>query len=166
MSDTMLKLQLLARAEMALAQIRAQRAGARSAGFAVALVFGLLGLGMLNLAGYHALTPRLGPDGAALAVALVDMAVAALVLLLSRRAGPGEREEQLAREIRDLAYAELNSDLERVKAEIRQIGDDVRGIRSGFVSVAGSAATTLGPLVGMLVKAVKKRQRRDDAAGG
>ncbi|HEB95904.1 MAG TPA: hypothetical protein ENI96_05680 [Sedimenticola thiotaurini] len=158
MSDTMLKLQLLARAEVALAQIRAQRAGSRSALFAVALVFGLLGLGMLNLAGYHALTPRYGPAAAALVVALGDMVVAVVVLLLSRRAGPGEREEQMAREMRDFAYAQLNSDIEQAKAQILQVTEDVRGIRSSFVSVAGSAATTLGPLVGMLVNAVKKKR--------
>lgn len=158
MSDTMLKLQILARSEMALAQIRTQRAGSRSALFAVALVFGLLGLGMLNLAGYHALSPAYGPALAALVVALADMAIAGVVLLLSRHAGPGESEERLAREMRDLAYAELNSDFDQIKAEIRQITEDVRGIRSSFLSVAGSAATTLGPLVGMLVKAVKKKR--------
>jgi len=159
MSNAMLKLQILARSEMALAQLRAQRAGTRSALFTVALVFGLLALGMLNLAGYHALTPALGPALAALAVSLANAALAVIILLVSRRAGPGENDEKLAREMRDLAYAELGADVEHVKAEIRQITEDVRGIRSSFTSIAGGAVSTLGPLVGLLINSLKKKRK-------
>ena len=45
MTDPVLKLQILARAEMALARIHTRRAANRGAYFAVALVLALLGLG-------------------------------------------------------------------------------------------------------------------------
>jgi len=160
MSNAMLKLQILARSEMALAQLRAQRAGSRSVLFTVALVFGLLALGMLNLAGYQALTPRLGAALAALVVSVADLATAVVIVLVARHAGPDEDDEKLAREMRDLAYAELGADLERVKAEIRQVTDDVRGIRSSFTSIAGGAASTLGPLVGLLINTLKKKKEQ------
>jgi len=155
----MLKLQILARSEMALAQLRAQRAGTRSALFAIALVFGLLALGMLNIAGYYALTPMLGSAMAALVISLVDATLAGIVLLVSLRAGPDENDEKLAREMRDLAYAELGADVEHVKAEIMQITEDVRGIRSNFSSIAGGAVSTLGPLVGLLLNSMKKKKK-------
>ena len=46
MSETMMKLQIIARSEIALAQINSRRMASRSAFFAVALVFLLLGLAL------------------------------------------------------------------------------------------------------------------------
>ena len=50
----MQKLRILARAEIALARIRAQRTGYQAALFAVAALFALFGLVLLNLAAYQA----------------------------------------------------------------------------------------------------------------
>ncbi len=156
MSDPVLKLQILVRAELALAQIHARRAAARSAFFSVAMVFLLLGLAMMTLALYHALTPSMGPAWAAFVVALIDTFIAIIVILIAKRAGPAESEEALAREIRDMAYTELSADIEHVKSQLRQITDDVKRIRSGFASMTSGAVGALGPLVSMLIKAVKR----------
>ena len=158
MSDTMLKLQILVRAELALAGIQGRRAGARSAYFAVALVFLLLGLGMLTVAAYQALLPRMGPAGAALTVALADIAIGIVVALVARRAGPSENEEKLAREIREMAYAELSGDIDQVKNEFNDIAAEVRRIRSGITSFTGGAAGAIGPVLNLLVKAIKKKR--------
>ena len=48
MSDPMLKLQVLARSELALVQLRTRRTMTRAVMFVVAVVFALLGLGMIN----------------------------------------------------------------------------------------------------------------------
>lgn len=157
MSDSMLKLQILVRAELAISQIRARRAASRSALFLVAMIFALLGLGMLNLAGYHYLSTSVGPALAALLMALANSAIAVVVLLLSSKAGPSENEEKLAQEMRDLAYTELSNDIEQFKTELGQITADVRRIRSGFTSFAGGAASGIAPLLGMLIKAVKPK---------
>lgn len=156
MKDPILKLQILARAEMALAQIRAQRAGSRSALFGIAMVFALLGLGALNLAIYQALVPTQGPALAALILALLNALAAIVVMLFARKAGPGANEEKLAREMREMAYAELGADMEQVKNELAQITYDVRNIRSSFTSFTSSATSTLGPIMGLLLKAVKR----------
>ena len=53
MSDSIFKLQLLARSELSLTQIQARRATARSAYFGFALVLFLLGLALFNFAGFQ-----------------------------------------------------------------------------------------------------------------
>ncbi|MEA3412334.1 MAG: hypothetical protein U9R74_12450 [Pseudomonadota bacterium] len=156
MSDPVLKLQILARAEMALAQIRARRAASRSALFSVALLFGLLGLGMLNLAGFHALTPEHGPAMSAFLVSLANLALAIILILVAKGAGPSENEEKMAREMRDLAWNELSNDINQVKAGLTDVTSEVRRIRSGFTSFSGSAINSLGPVLGLLIKAVKR----------
>jgi hypothetical protein len=156
MSEPMLKLQIIARAEFALAEIRARRAASRSAFFAVALVFLLLGLAMMTLAVYHALAPHLGPAGAALTVALIDTIIGLFVVLAARRAGPSENEEKLAREIRDMAYTELNSDIQQVKNELNQLTGEVKRIRAGITSFTSGAVGTVGPLFSFLFKSLKR----------
>ena len=150
MSDPILKLQILARAEMALMRMQAQRVAVRLAFAVVATVFGLLGLGMFNLAGFHALSEGHGPAVAALFVALADTAVAVGVLLAARTAGPKESDEKLAREIRDLASKEIDRDVKRLEAEFEQIGADVRKIRSTVSSFSSTLTSTLGPLLSLL----------------
>jgi len=156
MSDFALKLQILARAEMALAQIHVQRAAGRSALFVVAMVFTLVGLGMLDIAAFYAMSPGFGPALAALFVALINIAAAGVVLLAARKAGPKENEEKLAREMRNLAYTEIDRDVEQVRAEIEKIAADVEKIRSSFASFSSAVSSTLTPLLALLGKTVKK----------
>jgi hypothetical protein len=151
-----MKLQILARAEIALAQIRTQRATGRTVLYAVAMIFGLLAMGMFNFAGFHALSPAHGPALAALYVALADVAIAVIVIIAAGKVGHRENDEKLATEVRDLAYAELNKDVEQVKEELGQIIDDVRGIRESFSSFSGAAMSTIAPLVKMIMGSVKK----------
>jgi hypothetical protein len=158
MADPIYRLQTLARAEMAVAQVHASRAASRGALFSVGMVFGLLAIGMLTLAGYNFLIPVVGEGVAALIVALVDTVLAVVVLLIARKAGPSENEEQLAREMRDLAYAEIGNDIERVKRDLERISSDVRSIRSGFMSTASTIASGVGPLLGLFAKSAKKKE--------
>jgi hypothetical protein len=158
MADPIYRLQTLARAEMAVAQVHASRAASRGALFSVGMVFGLLAIGMLTLAGYNFLIPVVGEGVAALIVALVDTVLAVVVLLIARKAGPSENEEQLAREMRDLAYAEIGNDIERVKRDLERISSDVRSIRSGFMSTASTIASGVGPLLGLFAKSAEKKE--------
>ena len=69
MSDSTFKLQLLVRAELALAKFHARRTLFRTAVIAAAMVFLLMGLGMLNFAAYLSLLDKVSPGVAALLVA-------------------------------------------------------------------------------------------------
>jgi len=144
MSDPVMKIQIIARAEMALLQIRAQRVAGRSTLFIVAIVLGLLALGMLDFAAFSAMAPSQGPALAALYMALANAGAAVLVIVAARKVGPSESHEKLALQIRDLAYTELNRDIEQVQAEVQETVAEVRRLRS---SVEG-----IGALVGLVGK--------------
>jgi fatty acid desaturase len=152
MTDPMLKLQILARAELALVQIRVQRLLRRSALLAAALVFALLGLGMFNFAAFYALSPALGPAVAAAILGLVDCVIVAVILMVALKTIPHQAEEKLACEIRELANTELNRDIDKVKAEVSQITEDVRSISTGITATVN----TLFPALRLLIKALKK----------
>jgi hypothetical protein len=155
MSDPVLKLQILARAELVLAQVRLQRAAKRVVLLSVAIVFALFGLGMFNFAGFYALSETQGPAVAALFVALSNLTVMVLLLLFARKVSPERNEERLAREIRELAHAEINRDVEQVRAELEQISADVNKIRSSIKAFSGTATNTLVPLMGTLTRVFK-----------
>ena len=157
MKDPINRLQTLARAEMAVAQMRANRFAARSAMASVAGIFGLLALGMVTLALFLWLKTVMSPAAAAGTVGLIDGALAVLCLLIGRNAGPSKNEEQLALEIRDMAYSELNNDIEEVKGELRVITEDLKAIRSGVSGFSRSFASIL-PLIGGLIGKSKKQK--------
>jgi len=162
MKDPVLKLQLLARTEMALGRIQARRAGTRITLSLIALVFVLLGLGMLNFSGYQAFAVRFSPAFSGLFIALIDIGVAVTIFILAGRTSSESNEEKMAKDIRDLAYSELNADVDALKAEFARVSSDVHRIRSGFSAFRGGAAGGLGgivPLLGLLTKAVKKNKK-------
>jgi hypothetical protein len=153
MSDSAFKLQLLVRAEIALAKIYARRSMLRAAFVAVALVFVLMALGMLNFAAYLGLLDKFTPGIAALLVASADVACAVIVFIIGRKAGPADSEEKMAQEIRDMAYTEVSKDVEDVKLKIEQLADEVKSIRTGVSTAIG----TIRFFVGLLSKAAKKK---------
>ena len=111
---------------------------------------------MATMALYFALEPRLGAPLAAFTVSMIDTVIGIIFILKARNAGPSENEEKLAREIRDMAYAELGQDIDKVNSEVDQITSDVKRIRSGFTSITSGAAGSLGPIISMLIKVAKR----------
>lgn len=163
MTDPIIKLQILARSEMALLRIQARRNAARTALFVVALLFALLALGMLNFAAYQALAVTQGPATAALLVALIDGVLALVVVIVSRGAGPHAEQEKMVRDMRDLAYNELSADFDEVTAGFTQVTEDVQRIRSGitsFTSGSSGLANNLAPILSLLIGAVKKVRKK------
>lgn len=128
MSDSIFKLQLLARSELALTQIHTRRAVTRSTYVAFALVLFLLGLGMFNFAAFLALEKSFSPAASALIVACANGALAVIVLILSKKAGPSDNEERMAREIREMAYKEVSRDVDEVKGRLEHLATEVNSI--------------------------------------
>jgi hypothetical protein len=163
MTDPILKLQILARSELALFRLQARRNATRMELFVVALVFALLALGMLNFAAYQALSVKQGPTLAALMVALGDGLLALVLVAVSRFVGANTEQEKMVRDIRDLAYTELSADFDEVKAGLTQVTEDVRRIRSGFSTVTGFArdgVNYLTPILSLLIGAIKKGRNK------
>jgi len=151
MSDSIFKLQLLARSELALTEIHARRAATRSMYMGVALVLALLGLGMFNLAGYLALSVYISPALAALAMAVINAIAASIMVSLGRKAGPSENEERMAREMREMAYKEVSQDVEEVKGRLENMASEVGSIRENVAR----ATSGIRFMLGMLTKAAK-----------
>jgi hypothetical protein len=163
MTDPILKLQILARSELTLLRLQAQRSAARMELFVVALVFALLALGMLNFAAYQALTVKQGPAFAALIVALADGFLALILVVFSRLVGPNADQEKMVRDIRDLAYSELSADFDEVKAGLTKVTEDVHRIRSGFTaftSGSGFLVNNVSSILTVLISAIKKRRNK------
>ncbi len=146
MSDRVFKLQLLARSELALAEIHARRAAARTTHIGFALAVLLLALGMLNVAGFFALRDIMAPALAALLVAIIDCAVAAFALHRGRSAGPAPSEEAMAREVRELSYREVSHDVEDMKLKLDSLTTEMSRIGEGVNRVAGTTRFLLSLL--------------------
>jgi phosphate/sulfate permease len=163
MTDPILKLQILARSEMALFRLQASRNATRTVLIIIALLFALLALAMLNFAGYQWLSETKSPAIAALLMAVVNGVLALIVVGVSRSAGPNEEQEKMVRDIRDLAYNELSADFDEVKAGITKVTDDVSRIRSGFSAFTGGSnnlANNLAPILSLLIGAIKKSRNK------
>ena len=146
MSDPMFKLQLLTRSEMALAEIHAKRALSRSGYFMVALILMLAAFAMMNVAAFLALQYVIHGAWAAVLVAVADSVCAGVVFAIGQRSGPSEGEERLALELRDMAYQEVNADVDEVKQKLGKLSDDVKGIGDGLANATGILRLVVGLL--------------------
>jgi len=162
MKDPILKLKLLAKTEMTLGKHQARRTATQVILTAVALLFVVLGIGMLNFAGYQSFAVKFSPALAALFVALIDIIIGMIVLKLSSKAGrTNSDEEEMVKEIRDLVYTELNTDVDALKAEFAKVSDDVYRIRSGFSAITSGKAggfLSIIPLIELLTKTMRKKK--------
>ena len=95
---------------------------------AFAGLIGVFGLGMANVAGYNALQQSIGPVWAAAAMAVVDFAIAAVVLLVAGGSRPGP-EIDVALEVRRMALDSIQEDARDLKLTLSSLGDEVRGVK-------------------------------------
>jgi len=164
MDETLLKLRVLTRAEMTLAKANARRIAARSRLYVIALGMILLTVVMVNMAAYEYLSTLKGDVVAALLVALANAILAVIVIFVASRIKPGP-EEEMVKEIRELALTELSADADGIKQAFSQISSDIERIRSGFSSVSGvlgsahSSMGSLGPLLSMLTGMLKNNRK-------
>jgi len=157
MSDQMMKLQVLTRAELALAQIRLQRTVTRAGWIGGAALVGLVSLVMLDVAAFHALAPSQGPAIAAAILALANAIIAMIFVLMAQRVGTNDSEKKLAQQMRDLAAAEINDDVARVRADLEVVSDSVRQVHSGAVALTGMGFKITASILQALIKAAKTK---------
>lgn len=132
-------LKALARADMLIATIWLRAAIKRGVVLALAAVVAALGFAMLDVAGYFAFEPRLGPVWAALSVAACDFVVAALLAFFASLMRPG-RDLDLALELHDHAV------------------EHVSGLAAHPLQLAGRAL--IGPLVALLLRLLMRAASR------
>ena len=160
MDEFMVKMHLLLKAEMLLLRLQLRRSVQQAALYIAAALLAILAVGMLNIALYLYLVPRLDNTGAAVAVAIVDivLAVVAVVVAGRLRLGP---EADAAMALREAAMAKLAADAERVKIQIADLQDDIKGIRTavtGFMDFGGVNLASLFQWVPVLLRFLSRRK--------
>jgi hypothetical protein len=157
MKEFVVKLRILLRAEMTLLKADAQR---RANGYALmGLSIGcvLIALVFVNIGAFFYLTGSDIDSRAAFILAACNLGLAVIPLLLKRQGKPGP-EEQMVREIREMALEEVSKDVGKVAEEVAAVGAAVNQVKSGVSAFAGAGAVTaLGPLLGMAINLLKKK---------
>jgi hypothetical protein len=161
MNEIMLKLRIWARAETTLLKINARRTGNRFTTLAIALGFGILAVGMINIGIFELLAESYGRVKGAFYLAGFNALLAAVVVFIAQRIKPG-LEEEMVSEIREMALAELQTDADEVKEELDRIAEHVKRIEKAVSAVRGvgpgSTLSSLSPVVDLAVHALKSRQ--------
>ena len=135
MIDHLLRdLQVLRKADFLIGKIWLNVLARRLGLFAFAGLIGLFGLGMANVAGYHALQGSAGFIWAAAIVAMVDFAIAAIVLLVASKTQPGS-EIDIALEVRRSALESIHEDARDLKLTIDALSQEIRSVKQGITSV-------------------------------
>jgi membrane protein implicated in regulation of membrane protease activity len=120
---------------------------------AAGLVAGI-GLIMVNVAAYFALSTSLTPYWAALIVALVNFLLA-FVLAVSASRLSADADVNGATEVRDMALEDLEAEVMSAVAEVRDVASDIRRVVKNPLGAALPALVV--PLVDTLLKSGKKK---------
>jgi len=160
MDETLMKVRILARAEVTLARVHGRVLARRLMLTTLAVGALLLTVVMLNLGAYALLDEHYGRGPAAFIVAAANAVIAVMLLFVAGRVQTGP-EEAMIQEIRDMALTELSTDAEVVKDGLTSVMSDVEKIRSSVGALTGGAAASLGslsPLLHLLIDALKSRK--------
>lgn len=158
MNELIVKLRILARAEVTLFKADAQRRAnmALLAAMSIGCVF--VALIFVNVGAFFALTDSDIDSRAAFILAAANLGLAVIPFLFRRQAKPGP-EEQMVREIREMAADEISKDISAVTEEVAAVGSGIRQLRSGISSFGGSgsgALGALGPVLPLVIDLLKK----------
>jgi hypothetical protein len=135
MIDHLLRdLQMLRKADAVIAKIWLNIVLRRAGLTALAGLIAVFGLAMANVAGFYALQAPLGSVGAATIVALVDLAIAAIVLLVARKTEPGP-ELDIALDVRQMAVDSIQADARDLKLTVEAIGQEVKAVKANVTQL-------------------------------
>jgi hypothetical protein len=85
-------------------------------------------------------------------------------MVVAKHTKPGP-EAAMAREIRELAITEINSDVEKIEQNMKDFKTDMHRIRSGFSDLVGGGGGSsfsllnLAPLLDILISALSKSKK-------
>ena len=161
MNELVVKLRLLAKAEFILLRLHLNRAAKQAAFYLVAALMAVLAVGMLNIALYLYLQPMLERPRSALVVAIIDIALAAVVIRVASRLHLGP-EAEAANALRELTMNELVADIDRVKNQIADLSADIKQIRStvsGFMGLGSIGLPAILQWLPMLLKAFRRKKQ-------
>jgi hypothetical protein len=114
---------------------------------------------MLNVAAFYALRDNMAPQNAALIVGLGNLLLAAALIIAATRM-TAEAELEPVSELRDLAISDLESELEGIIEEGRDLSATLRRMASN--PVGSLLPVLIGPLVSALMKSTRTTPPPED----
>lgn len=166
MNELMVKLRILARAEVTLFKADAQRRTNQAILAAVSIGCVFVALIFVNMGAFFTLIESEVDSRAAFILAGVNAALAVVPFLLRRQARPGP-EEVMVREIREMAATEVSKDIQSISEEISAVGDGIKQLKSGISAFSGGgggggmggAIGVLGPVLPLVIDMLKKSKK-------
>ena len=157
-------LQVLKKADFLIGKIWLDILLRRAGLIAFSGLIAVFGLGMVNVAGFYALQVSIGQAWAAAAVALIDIVIAAIVLLLASRSRPGP-ELELAFEVRKMAFDSIEADARDLKLTVEAVGQELKNVRANITELAHNpldvaARKLLVPAVLSMLKGMRSRKEQ------
>ena len=123
---------------------------------ALAGLVALFGLVMLSLSIFFALVPSFGEALAALTIAGIDLLLAGVLVAYARTLKTSS-EIAMVVEVRDLALADMESEVTRAEAEVSALKKEVQKfVRNPFESLLPMA---IGPLVGVVAQGLRSQEK-------
>lgn len=124
---------------------------------AIAALVGLFGLLMLTAAAFFALVPHWGQSGAALAIAGIDLALAAIFIAWAGKLKKPP-EADMVQEVRDMALSEVEHELSLADAELKALRQEIQGfVRNPLDSLLPGM---IGPLLSGAAKGFKSKKQK------
>ena len=163
MIDRLLRdLQVLRKADLLIGKIWLGVFARRLGLFAFAGLIAVFGLGMANLAAYNALQPPIGVIWSATAVAVADLAIAALVLVVASNSRPGP-EIDMAFEMRRMAVESMQESARDLKMTVDAITHEMKSVKESVAAVVhnpldAAAQKLLIPAVLTLVRGLRSKK--------
>ncbi len=165
MNDLIVKLRILARAEVTLFKADAQRRTNQAILAAISVGCIFVALIFVNMGAFFTLVESDIDSRAAFILAAVNLALAIVPFLLRRQAKPGP-EETMVREIREMAADEVSKDLQSIGDEISSVGAGIKQLKAGISSFSGGGGGgmggvmgALGPVLPLLIDLLKKSRK-------
>jgi hypothetical protein len=161
MNEIMMKLRILARAEVTLFKADARRRSTKASLTAISIGCIFVALVFVNAGFFFMLTDSAVDSRAAFILAGGNFALAIVPFLLQRQSKPGP-EEAMVREIREMAADEVVKDINSVTDEIAEFGSGIKQLKSSISSLGGGmggAMGALGPALPLVIDLLKKSRK-------
>jgi len=149
-------LRLLWRSERLLAQQEIRMGTRKLEIHSLAGLVAIFGLGMLGVALFFAIEPYWGRPLAALAVAGVDLVVAAVLIAAARSLKPAP-EVAMVREMRDMSLEGIREEAALAEAEIDGLKNDIRNfVRNPFEALLPAIVS---PMLGAVTRGLHSSRK-------
>jgi hypothetical protein len=156
MNEIMMKLRILARAEMTLFKADAERRKNAASLTAISIGCIFVALVFVNVGFFFMLTDSAVDSRAAFILAGGNFGLAVIPFLLRRQFKPGP-EEAMVREIREMAADEVVKDINNVADDIAAVGSGIKQLKAGVSSFGGGGGMgALGSALPLVIDLLKK----------